>query len=110
MGFGKLVYILQLCFDLSFIPYLTPLFCIAPLLYRLGFPSAQEFVDYCLDSVEFVNPTPEDYLQAKDKASRYPDQTITLVDAITAVLSEKMKLPVWTYDFHFDIMGVTVWR
>jgi Ca2+-binding RTX toxin-like protein len=30
MGFGKLVYILQLCFDLSFIPYLTPLFCIAP--------------------------------------------------------------------------------
>jgi len=80
------------------------------LLYRLGFLAAQEFTDYCLESVELVNPTPEEYLRAKDKASRYPDQTITLVDATTAVLSERMKLPVWTYDYHFDIMGATVWR
>jgi predicted nucleic acid-binding protein len=77
------------------------------LLYRLGFPSAQEFVDYCL---EFINPTPEDYLQANDKASKYPDQTITLVDAITAVLSERLNLPVWSYDYHFDIMRIDVWR
>jgi predicted nucleic acid-binding protein len=80
------------------------------LLYRLGFPSAQEFVDYCLDSVEFINPTSEDYLQAKDKALRYPDQTITLVDAITAVLSERLNLPVWSYDYHFDVMRINVWR
>ncbi len=80
------------------------------LLYRLGFPSAQEFVDYCLDSVEFINPTLDEYLQANDKASRYPDQTITLVDAITAVLSERLNLPVWSYDYHFDIMRINVWR
>jgi hypothetical protein len=62
------------------------------LLYRLRFPSAQEFVDYCLDSVEFINPTPEDYLQAKDKASRYPDQTITLTQVATYSSKTKIKI------------------
>ncbi|CAN1213386.1 hypothetical protein TUMEXPCC7403_24485 [Tumidithrix helvetica PCC 7403] len=76
----------------------------------LGFLAAQEFTNYCLDSAKFVNPTLEDYLQSKEKASMYPDQTITLVDATIAILSEKMNLPVWTYDYHFDVMGTPVWR
>jgi hypothetical protein len=25
-------------------------------------------------------------------------------------LSEEMKLAVWTYDYHFDIMQIQVWR
>jgi predicted nucleic acid-binding protein len=49
-------------------------------------------------------------LAAVKKVSRYPDQKITLVDAIVAVLSEKMNLPVWSYDYHFDVMGIPVWR
>ena len=39
---------------------------------------------------------------------QYPDQTITLVDATTAVLSAKMNIPIWTYDYHFDVMGSLV--
>ncbi len=57
----------------------------------------------------FVNPTPEDYQRAVERTRRYPDQTITLFDAVAA-LSDRLDLPVWTYDHHFDIMGTEVWR
>jgi hypothetical protein len=30
--------------------------------------------------------------------------------ALTAVLSEELDLPVWTYDHHFDVMASYVWR
>lgn len=41
---------------------------------------------------------------------RYPDQSITLFDAILAVLSDRLALPIWTFDHHFDVMGSDVWR
>lgn len=44
------------------------------------------------------------------KTARFPDQRITLCDAVTAVLSKRLILPVWTYDYHFDVMQVPVWR
>lgn len=80
------------------------------LLYRLGFMTAKAFTEYCDTSVEFINPNQKQYLLAKDKVIQYPDQKITLVDGMTAILSIQMNLPVWTYDYHFDIMGVQVWR
>ncbi len=79
------------------------------LLYRLGFMTAKAFTDYCDTSVEFINPNQKQYLQAKNKVIQYPDQKITLVDGMTAILSIQMNLDVWTYDYHFDIMGVQVW-
>jgi len=57
-----------------------------------------------------VNPTPEDYRQAMAKVQTYGDQPITLFDATLAVLALRMGLPVWTYDHHFDVMRVPVWR
>ena len=93
-----------------YVPFPVFLETYSLLLYRLGFPAAKEFTEYCLDCVEFLNPTSEDYLQAKEKVMQYPDQTITLVDATTAVLSAKMNIPIWTYDYHFDVMGSLVWR
>jgi predicted nucleic acid-binding protein len=80
------------------------------LLYRLGFKDAIGFTQSCVDSVQILNPTEEQFLLAVKKVSCYPDQKITIVDAVTAILSGKMKLPVWTYDRHFDIMGTLVWR
>ncbi len=32
-----------------------------------------------------------------------------LVDATLAVLSDRLELPVWTYDFHFDVMQIDMW-
>lgn len=80
------------------------------ILYRLGFIVAQDFLKYCDDCIEIINPVPEQYQKAQLKITQYPDQKITLVDAITAILSEEEQLLVWSYDFHFDIMQSTRWR
>lgn len=57
-----------------------------------------------------INPTPEDYRQAAAKIAGFADQSITLFDATVAVLASRMGLHVWTYDHHFDVMRVPVWR
>lgn len=57
-----------------------------------------------------VNPNPEDYRQAAARVREFADQRITLFDATLAVLAIRMGLPVWTYDHHFDLMRVPVWR
>jgi predicted nucleic acid-binding protein len=41
---------------------------------------------------------------------RFPGRRITLTDAVLATMSPRLRLPVWTYDHHFDIMQVEVWR
>ena len=52
----------------------------------------------------------DQYFAAIEKARQFPDQTITIVDALTAIISTQLNLPVWSYDYHFDIMGVKIWR
>jgi predicted nucleic acid-binding protein len=39
-----------------------------------------------------------------------PDQDISLVDATVATLGTRLKVEIWTYDHHFDVMRVPVWR
>ncbi|MDD1417321.1 hypothetical protein MEN41_22825 [Dolichospermum sp. ST_con] len=80
------------------------------MLYRLGTEQAIKFARNCIESLYFLNPSQEQYITAAEKAACFPDQKITLCDAITAILSEEMKLQVWTYDYHFDVMKVQVWR
>ena len=79
-------------------------------LQRLGRKSAASWLDDVLRSGTMVNPTMEDYLEAVMKVAAYPDQSITLFDAVLAVLASRLKLQVWTYDHHFDVMGSKVWR
>jgi predicted nucleic acid-binding protein len=57
-----------------------------------------------------VNPTPEDYRQAIAKVGGFADQSITLFDATVAVLASRIGVRVWTYDHHFAVMRVPVWR
>ena len=80
------------------------------LLYRLGTQQAISFAKQCRESVQFLNPSQQQYLAAQEKAARFPDRRITLCDAVTAILADEMNLPVWTYDYHFDLMQVQVWR
>ena len=80
------------------------------LLYRLGFEQANRFSQNCLESANFLNPTEEQYLKAIKKVQQFPDQTITIVDALTAILADELNIPVWTYDYHFDVMKISVWR
>ena len=39
---------------------------------------------------------------------RYSDQDITLAGATNAEISGRIEAPMWTYNHHFDIMGVRV--
>ncbi len=55
-------------------------------------------------------PTAEDYRTARTVVARYPDQHLTLFDALVAAVGIRTALPVWTYDHHFDILRVPVWR
>jgi predicted nucleic acid-binding protein len=79
------------------------------LLRKLGPSIALRWVDEISEAV-LINPTPEDYRQAIVKLNRFTDQSITLFDATLAVLALRMGLRMWTYDHHFDVMRIPVWR
>ena len=63
-------------------------------LYRLGFEQATRFSQNCLESANLLNPTEEQYLKAIKKVQQFPDQTITIVDALTAILADELNIPV----------------
>jgi predicted nucleic acid-binding protein len=79
------------------------------ILFRMGPNAALRWLSQLASSV-FVNPLPGDYRQAVDQIRVFPDQAITLVDATLAAVATRLGLQVWTYDHHFDVMRVPVWR
>ncbi len=90
--------------------YPTALEAYSLVLQRLDTQLALIFLESLVTGAELINPTVNDYLIAQYKVTRYPDQRITLFDAVTAVVAVRLNLPVWTYDYHFDVMQVQVWR
>jgi predicted nucleic acid-binding protein len=57
-----------------------------------------------------IDPQRHDLQGAAARVRRYPDQPITLFDAVLAELADKLSIPVWTFDHHFDVLQVRVWR
>ena len=57
-----------------------------------------------------MNPIPEDFSEAAGLIREYRDQALSMFDAVTAVVSRRLGMPVWTYDHHFDVVRVEVWR
>jgi hypothetical protein len=49
-----------------------------------------------------MNPTPEDFREAASLIRGYQDQALSMFDAVTAVVSRRLEMPVWTYNHHFD--------
>ncbi len=76
---------------------------------RLGRGAASDWLADMADTA-LINPTPEDYRQAIARVGAVADQPVTLFDATVAVLATRLRLEVWTYDHHFDMMRVGVWR
>jgi predicted nucleic acid-binding protein len=91
------------------VAYPTLLEAYGLLLFRMGTPAALKWLTYMRDAA-LVSPSQEDYSQAFTRVRALPDQRITLVDATVAALAVRMGLDVWTYDHHFDVMRVPVWR
>lgn len=78
-------------------------------LFRLGRNAASRWLSD-MARASMVNPTPEDYRQAAATVQALTDQPVTLFDATVAALATRLGLEVWTYDHHFDVMRVGVWR
>jgi predicted nucleic acid-binding protein len=79
------------------------------LLYKLGRSAASGWLVEVAEA-PFVNPTQEDYARGATTVRNLADQNVTLVDATVAALAVRMRVDVWTYDHHFDVMRVGVWR
>lgn len=91
------------------VAYPTLLEAYSLLLYRLGRNAASDWLTE-ITNATFVNPTPADYSRAFATVLALGDQRITLVDATVAALATRLGLEIWTYDHHFDVMRVAVWR
>ena len=91
------------------IPYPILLEAYSLLLFRLGRNAASGWLTEVANA-SFVNPTPRDYARGFTMVRALADQSITLVDATIAALASRLKLEVWTYDHHFDVMRIPVWR
>jgi predicted nucleic acid-binding protein len=78
-------------------------------LFHLGAKVASHWLTEMADAT-LVNPSSEDYRLAFAKLEPLADQRITLFDAVTAAVAGRLRLEVWTYDHHFDVMRVGVWR
>jgi len=79
-------------------------------LYRLGSRAAASWLKQTMDGASFLNPTPQDYRESAKQLRSFADEKITLFDAITAVVARRLNLQVWSYDHHFDVMRVRIWR
>lgn len=91
------------------VAYPTLLEAYTLVLFRLGQSTALHWLEEMVGAA-LVNPSAEDYRQAVARVASLKDQPITLFDALVASLARRLDLEVWTYDHHFDVMRVAVWR
>jgi predicted nucleic acid-binding protein len=91
------------------VAYPTLLEAYTLVLFRLGKGTASRWLSDMTSAV-LVNPTPEDYRQAVARIHALADQPVTLFDATVATLASRLGVEIWTYDHHFDVMRVGVWR
>ncbi len=92
------------------IAYPTLAECYTLVLRRLGRAYSGKWLDELLDGSILVNPEPADYLNGCALLSELRDQPVTLFDAVAAVLSSRLRSQIWTYDRHFDLLGVNRWQ
>ena len=92
------------------IAYPTLLESYSLVLYRMGSRTASTWLEEVLAGSSLINCSAEDYVAAISKVAALPDQTISLFDAVLAVVAQRMNAEVWTYDHHFDVMRCRVWR
>ncbi len=75
---------------------------------RLGYKFGSEWVARLLERETIVQPTVGDLHAAKVLVEKYADQSVGLYDALLAAASKRLQAPVWTFDRHFALMGVSV--
>lgn len=88
-----------------------PILCEACTLIsrRLGRTYARGWLEELTNGVMLINPETRDYDAACRRIGDFPDQDITLFDAVAAALCARLGLPIWSLDRHFDLFGVERW-
>ena len=79
-------------------------------LHRLGLSVAHRWLREIELGTGRIQPLGVDVEAACERVRSYPDQDITLFDAVLGEVAERLAVPVWTFDYHFDVMQVEVWR
>lgn len=80
------------------------------LLRRNKPPYAHDYTLALTERFYTVNPQSEDYQVGIEIIGRFKDQQVSLFDASLAALSTRLSLPVWTFDYHFDVLSANIWR
>jgi predicted nucleic acid-binding protein len=79
-------------------------------LRRLGPIVSRRWLDEVTTGLGLLNPDRDDYLAATRRLRSFADQRISLFDALVAEIADQLRIRVWTFDHHFDVMGAAVWR
>ena len=79
-------------------------------LRKLGHSQAGTFLQDLLRTTVFVVPIEEDHKKAIRRVLQYPYQDISMADAVNVEIADRLQVPMWTCDHHFDVMGSHVWR
>lgn len=91
------------------VPAPTLLETYTPVLRRATPPDAHRWLGQVIHRATLVHSAEEDYLDALQRVRRYRDQLMTLFDSVLVVISDRLNVPVWSYDHHIDIMGAHRW-
>lgn len=92
------------------VPYSIFLEAHSLIVKRLGTLIGFRYTQEIAAGADFLQPTIANYEDATQLIQRYSDQAITLFDATTTAIAQRLELAIWTYDFHFNVMQATVWR
>jgi len=76
---------------------------------KLGSLAALKWLGEVNTFAGYILPEGDDYSLALARIRRYLDQDITLFDTLLFAVSDRLSMPVWTYDRHFDILGADRW-
>ena len=79
------------------------------ILFRHGASAARIWFDAIATRTTPTHPTMDDFKQATTHISRFPDQRLTIFDALMYVVSERLNVPIWSYDHHFDVLHAKRW-
>ena len=71
---------------------------------RLGFLFAADWIAAIHQAAALIDSTPEDLADAQLFVRKFADQSVSLNDALSAVVARRISAPVWTFDRHFALM------
>jgi predicted nucleic acid-binding protein len=92
------------------VPYPILLESYSLVMRKLGNREAHALLAEVTSTSILTNAMEDDYQDATVTILPYRNQDLTLFDTVLAAMSDRLEAPVWTFDHHFDVMRVSVWR